>query len=686
MQNKKLLIPIFIILSMALAPLGMSASMSDLQPTPLMPIEWQAIKLQESIEGKITRSLNPIIKESDYVIEVKIGVDLEKMEDPSSKKITKNTLTKKVRFSTADIPKEGDDFVLFNKLGLEAPIVGEEPVETETSEVELAQKAMIEMNDRFNLFNFLNAIDIKLTFDKELTAKTRENISKVISGLSFNTKEVVPQINIQYLELRASRVLAADSKSPLAPKAETKSKIENAAPPKVTWDDRFKNLDIMIGIIIGALLLAAVALIIAKSGSKHEEVQEAKTENQDTVDQESVNENENENEIDGSAIIDSEDGLNEDGEDVMTLDLTKTDPQTLRINMGLERFRKIFTFHYNDMILLLKGWIKVGRGSEALALKGLVATLTDPELADIFKALTIDERNTWKMCLDSEMNKEELAKAFTFVSNKIMEAMMVPSLIDDYEICDLLLALTPEDAAKFSMEYRELGAIFANVLSSKTIGEMFTLMPMDVTTDIIERSSMFRKEEVLAQMPLLKEKMLEVKYKRERPPFLARILDILPNAKPELESKLYSTLIQHCAWDDVQQTALKFLPREVLSNVSDSIFKGVIGAMSLDAQVQFFASRSDEERLESIDRFASKGSKTREMIDVEINMITKNEVSLRRLQNEKKKSIDDDFIMLTREYIEQHPEAQSEMKSEVEIWLQNIKAQYVTSGKRLKSA
>jgi hypothetical protein len=236
------------------------------------------------------------------------------------------------------------------------------------------------------------------------------------------------------------------------------------------------------------------------------------------------------------------------------------------------------------------------------------------------------------------------------------------------------------------MEYRELGAIFANVLSSKTIGEMFTLMPMDVTTDIIERSSMFRKEEVLAQMPLLKEKMLEVKYKRERPPFLARILDILPNAKPELETKLYSTLIQHCAWDDVQETALKFLPREVLTNVSDSIFKGVIGAMSLEAQVQFFASRPDEERLESIDRFASKGSKTREMIDVEINMITKNEVALRRLQNDRKKSIDDDFMILTREYIEQHPEAQSEMKSEVEIWLQNIKAQYVTSGKRLKSA
>jgi hypothetical protein len=267
-----------------------------------------------------------------------------------------------------------------------------------------------------------------------------------------------------------------------------------------------------------------------------------------------------------------------------------------------------------------------------------------------------------------------------------MEAMMVPSLIDDYEICDLLLALTPEDAAKFSIEYPELGAIFANVLSSKTIGEMLSLMPMDVTTDIIERSSMFRKEEVLAQMPLLKEKMLEVKHKRERPPFLARIMDILPTAKPELETELYSTLIQHCAWDDVRETALKFLPSDVITNISDNIFKAVVGAMPLEAQVQYFASRADDERNEILNRFASKGSKTREMIEIEINTIAKNEVALRKLQNDKRKSIDDEFMGLTREYISQHPEAQSEMKSEVEIWLKNIKTQYVQSDKKLRAA
>lgn len=649
----------------ALISFCVSAKMSELQTTPTMPIEWQAIRLQESIEGKITRSLNPIIKESDYVIEVKIGIDLESAEDPSSKKITKSQLKKKVRFTTSEMPKEGDDFVVFNKLGLEAPVVGDEGVETETSEVELAQKAIIEMNDRYNLFNFLNGIDIKLTFDKGLTNKTRENIQKVIRGLSFNTKDVVPQIDIQYLDLKDARVKSDDVKLPLTASAGAKTETGKNS---TSWDERFKNLDIMIGIIVGALVLGLAAFIIARKGSKHESLQEGKNinenDNEGTSEEEIANENSETPET-------TEDEILEDGED-MSIDLTKTDPQTLRITAGLERFRKMMGMHFNDMILLLKSWIKIGKGAEASGLKALVATLTDAELKDIFKALTIDERNSWKMCLDSEMNKEDLAKAFTFVSNKIIEAMMVPSLIDDYEICDLLLALSSEDAARFCVDHPELGGIFANVLSAKTIGEMFALLPVENTTDIIERSSMFRKEEVIAQMPLLKKKLLEVKFKRERPPFLARIFDILPTAKPEIENKLYATLIKHCSWEDVKETALNILPKELVSNLPESVYRGVISLMSLENQVLFFAVQGAKEREDNLNRFASKGAKNREMLEIEINALVKNEIALKRLEGDRKASIEADFLALARNYVSTTAEAQVEMRSEIEAWLRDI--------------
>jgi hypothetical protein len=109
----------------------------------------------------------------------------------------------------------------------------------------------------------------------------------------------------------------------------------------------------------------------------------------------------------------------------MILDLTKTDMQTMRINEGLERFRKVMIHHHSETILLIKGWIQVRKGLEAQALKGLVQLLADNELADIFKSLTIDERSSWKMCLDGELNKEEISKAYIFISNSIIQMMIM---------------------------------------------------------------------------------------------------------------------------------------------------------------------------------------------------------------------------------------------------------------------
>lgn len=648
-----------------------NASVAEIQGSMLVPIEWQAIRLQESIERKISKSLNPIIKETEYVIEVKISTDLDRAEDPSSKKITKTQQKKKIRFSSLEAPKEGDDFVVFNKLGLEAPVVGEDGVETETSEVELAQKAIIEMNDRYNLFNFMNGIEIKLTFDKQLSAKTKESIQKVVQGLSFNTKDVVPQVNIQYLDLKEARVKTIEEMKALAAgggNSTGNGKLELPKNNKTSWDERFKNLDIMIGIITAAFLLGVVALIIAKKGSKHEGIQQ--TQNENSVSGETTASSKQEDGQDGH----ENDSAQLDGDD-MTIDLTKNDLQTQKIVQGLERFRKMMSMHYSDTILLVKGWIKVGKGPEAEALKGLVATLEDNELAELFKSLTIDERGVWKMCLDSEMKKEDLAKSFAFISNRIIESMMVPSLIDDYEICDLLLALSAEDAARFCTDHRELGAIFANVLSAKTIGEMFAMMPINVTTDIIERSSMFRKEEVVSMIPLLKEKLIEIKHKRERPPFLARIFEILPNAKIEIEKKLYATLIKHCSWEDVRDAALNTLPGDLISNLPESIYKEVVGQMALESQVQYFAVQDEDDRESKLSLFAPKGAKNREMIEVELSALVNNEIALKRLQTEKRESIEHNFLSLARVYVSTNPEAKSEIKSEVESWLRQIKSE-----------
>lgn len=659
-KNSIFLIFVFCI-CMEFVPVGAA----DLNSGSLIPIEWQAIKLQENIEDKIKRSLLPVIKSEEYVIEVKIGVQADRAEDPSSKKITKNIQSKKVQFSVAEAPEDGDDFVVFNKIGLEAPIIGDEPVEITSSEVELTQKAMIEMNDRYNLFNYLETIDINLTFDKALDSKAKQSIQQIIKGLSFNTKDVIPQINTQYIELKVLK--KAETKAPTAGASANQQKIQN--PEKTSILDRFKNLDIMLGLILSALLIALAMIFIARKGSKVEE--EGMLNNENKNEDEVVAENKE---------LDSEEGKDESLEmsespegDDMSVDLTKTDQMTLKIIEGLDRFRKILNHHYNDMALLVKSWIKTGKGEEANALKGLVQLLNDTELSSIFKCLNIDERATWKMCLNTDLSKEELAKAYHFISSQIIQMMMVPSLIDDYEICDLLLALRAEDAAKFSEKNLELGVIFANVLSAKTIGEMFKLLPLDVSSEIIERSTYFKKEDVLAKMPILKTAMLEFKERRERPPFIKRIVDILPSAKPQLEQKLYATLLRHLSLEDVKNLALSVFPGALLSSLPETFFKEIVGKMTIENQVQYFAVLDNEERENALSRFATKGSKGREMIDLELATVLKNEVLLEKIKSERKEFIEIEFLNQVREQLNENPESQNSVMGMIEVWLQEIK-------------
>lgn len=656
-------------LSILVSPLGAASSYEGISP-----LEWQIVKLQENIERKIIKSLKPVIKEDEYIIEVKIGVDKDAVESPTSKNITKTKQATKIKFTTAEVQKDGDDYVVFSKLGLEAPVFGDEPIEIQTSDAELSQKAFIEMNDRYNLFNYLKTIDINLTFDTGLSDKTKDVIRKVVQGLSFNINEVVPQINTQFLDLKANQLkgpreeMGATGAGSGSSKLDgvLKAQAEKKEAPKL--HEYFKNLDVMLGLILAAAIIGLSLYFISKNQLK------AKEQNQ-------KNEEKVEDNLEGSeeATIDDEENLdNIEEEDDMKFDLTKTDPVTVRISEGLERLRKAMANHHDDTILMLKGWIKSKTINEVNALSSIVAMCSDEELANTFRTLTHNERATWKAVLHSELSKEEVSNSFGFISNKITEMMMVPSLIEDYETCDLLLGMSSKDAAKFCEEDIELAVVFTNVLSSNVIGEMFKIISPDLVADLIDRSATFNTDELPELLPALKVKLEQIKAKREKPPFLKRIIDILPSANSDIEPKLYSTLLKHFTIDEVKVTALKIFPKILVPEISGEVFKQVVALMPMDVQVQYFASMENEQRDDMLNKYAAKGSKSREMIDVELNTILKNEVMHRRLQNEKKSKLEQEFISYTRQLVSTNQEIQREVIDQVETWFSEINNEYLT--------
>lgn len=690
MQNKIMILFMALLLGISTSGSGFAKTLSASDSgmgTGYNSVEWQAVKLQEGIENKIKRSLRPVIAEDEYVIEVKVGLDLGKAEDPTSKKIIKSVQKKKVQFSNVAFPKNGDDFIVFNKLGLEAPIIGEEPVESQVSEAELNQKAAIELNDRYNLFNFLETVTINVTFDQGLSEKNRSNIKAILDGLSFYTKDAIPQFNIQFVDLKEPVVpdVKKDDKAkldiqkevapPKKPVVEKEQIIQERRPDPTVEEDRFKNLDIMIGLIVGAVVIGLAGMFIAKQVFKHEE----------KIESNNVNTNTDESKVTEESVAEIEETLEEDykdetGEEEM-IDLTASDAQTVKINQGLERFRTVMQHHKSDAILLIKEWVKANETQENAALKALVQVLTDNELADIFKLMTADERSSWKSVLDGEMTKEEIAKAFVFISNGIIKKMMVPSLIDDYEVCDLLLSLSAEEAVKYCTQYPDLGVVFTNVLSAKVISEMFKILPQNIAMDIIERSTYFKREEILNQMPLLKSLLMKTKEGKEKPPFLKRIIEILPTAKADIERKLYATLLSHLSVEETSQIALSVLPSQIIDRLPGDVFAGVMGALSHDDQLNYLATLSANARETQLERFAPEGTKAREMIELELSEILDNEIHMRRLGGERKNEIMQNFLRVAREFLAKNPKAKKEVLPVTKDWLESIRAEVVPAKK-----
>lgn len=126
--------------------------------------------------------------------------------------------------------------------------------------------------------------------------------------------------------------------------------IQERRPDLDAHEDRFKNLDIMIGMIVGALVLGLTALYINHKGNKVEESITSVNENTDSI----------ESEVDQEVNAENEDSVDEENTDVGEdmIDLTGNDAITAKINLGLERFRTVMEHHKSDAILQIKEWIQ----------------------------------------------------------------------------------------------------------------------------------------------------------------------------------------------------------------------------------------------------------------------------------------------------------------------------------------
>lgn len=692
---------IFLLCSFFMAWGAMSSGL-DL-PQAHKPVEWQIIDLQERLENKVKDSLNPLVSTSDYVVQVRVEIDENKKlelspksgqggggpdggkgdgdDDAAKKKKAAEEAKKKqkgVRFSDNADQASTQDYILFSKLGLEAPIYGvEEPSQSggpkielgslaaakpdkssppqAKSEVDMVQKSLVELNDKYNLFKYLLGIDITIFLDDQIVEDSRKAIEKIIDNISFNLGAVEPNIRIEYVPLSAKKrekpVLAGK-------KGEKQSKLDEVADKAGQFLSQFGEI---IGLVLASLILGIFALLTMK---KYEEMHKEQNINLKGKTEDAGGEGAGAGAGAAAGGGDSGSGGDGDGEGA-------DGEGGLGGLDGIERFRKYLEISRKEAILLVKKWIKEKTIESNGALKALVKSLGNDELLIIFDALKMQDRNTWKKVASEGIQSDELKTAVAYISQQIVEGIMVPNVIDDEECIDLILDLSPRDAAEFCQSNLQYGAILLNVLNSNLINDIFDNLSNEMINSLIAKSSEFDLGDVSGNISGLKSALRDYQKDSYRAPFLDRVVDLIRLSKGDNENALFAALAKAEEFDFVFDIAKNYFPSELVQNVSMDAFKLGTIDMELKDMAEFFVSLSDDNRMHYMDMFAEEGSKAREMIELEVEQIFEDEILSMRIKKDEAE-IWRKFITGFRAKVRTSPELLKEVKEELENWVQGF--------------
>lgn len=274
---------------------------------PLPSLSWQKTQLESLIVGKVEKTLDRILKKNEYTVDVSLAVsepegpEWNKSDDPIEKKEGENSRSaasvdgksedkdkkskkdekdkaseedkkedkkrdpaslnpNKIRFDDQELPETPEDFVIFNKFGLEAPLVDDfndlqpdgkivlamgagagagsgrnpasmelednlEEVEEERdgllSQLEVAKAQALKAkedaknmrsptstvekiwkyNQAIDIYKNLSKVDILVRVSEGLSQEQRQSAEKFVKAINFNLGEITPNVKVEFVKL-----------------------------------------------------------------------------------------------------------------------------------------------------------------------------------------------------------------------------------------------------------------------------------------------------------------------------------------------------------------------------------------------------------------------------------------------------------------------------------------------------
>lgn len=590
-------------------------------------LEWQKIELEQMVKQQYEDILLPILKKNEFYLHVNVKYNDPGM--PSFDDLNKDDL----KVSDISFDSSKGDYIAFSKVGLEVPVLGKIHKENQKR-----LKEMYRFNESFDLFKNFQSIDITLNIS-DLVSESKYNMAKdIANSYSFSIANFTPKISVKKVKL---------------------SEIEAAKPQQNQFDffeflGKFGNA---IGMILTVIIFGIVAFKLLKMWMDFMERLKAM-----------------ENPESDKSAEDDKDDSKEKEESQLAQDSTAEEDDESHQIASFERFEKLLELNSKQATLLIKKWIKNRNTDSELALSGIAQQLDSSKLELIFKELNSQERELWNNQIIGYLEGEKLTNANILISQGVIKELVGGSVVDDFELVDLLLSMNVDMVKNYILQNKEFGSILCNLINPDLISELLNGLSTEELNEVISNSLSFDLKTMESQFDAFKKDLSAFCQRSMMKPFNYKLLQVVSEVSSEKENLIYRFMSKGASKSDILNVAVKNLPSELVFDLPSNILKVFMQNYPMEKKINLLSCLEDGQQEFLLNSFTAEGSNAREMIEMELNAIKDNDLLYKRIKMNKN-TYWGDFVGFVRAAVNNDDEIKVEVSQVVENWVDSLKSE-----------
>lgn len=579
--------------------LGVFAQVQPLGESP--SIEWQKIHLERELTSRVTNVLVPILKSGEFIVTAQVKLKKLPEPKPASGGGGGGDGKKKaaIRFNDSATAPSGD-YVLFSKLGLEAPLYvdgvpGKAEDKSEAGEAAKWHKFIVELRKSTDLFAALESAVIDVRLDNLLDDPTKNTVLELLNGLSLELGSIRAEVRTTFIDMQ-----------------ELKKDLNKKVPAKnrelIEW---LGKMGTAIGLVLAVLIFGVLAWLLF---NRYAELQKQQMELPREQQQAAKPKAEETPEPTAASLHPG-----------TAPSAAKDDEE------GVRRFQALIG---NDLLaaqLLVKRWLNEPSKVATAALNLLVAELRQEELTALIEGLSHEERKNWKKVVGKTLSQADIKTAHKFITLQLVNELLIPNKLSDPGAQELLLKLAPEDAAKFATEKPDVAAILVSVMSAKFLTKMMALMVPEAIEKLMGQGLLVTDEFVHDRIDDFKAALANYVTVRSVSPMLEKIFELLPLASRTTERTLFVALAQSASREVLLDACRAFYPIELMETAPVEVKKKWLAGYPRAKKVELIALSPEVQRVAWLDLVATT-PKSREMLVLELEKLTGNRVAYEKLK------------------------------------------------------